>query len=76
MSSTSSYFFSDPLIKDIIEKRLIQCINANKDSLLFRYLQYILDSLPVAGRDLEEDDQYLFFELVEILQENKKNKLI
>jgi len=69
-------FSNDPIIENIIKKRLIQSLTLNQDTLLFRYLQYILDALPTNKQELEDDDRYLFLELVEILDQYKENKLI
>ena len=71
-----TYYFSDPLLKNIIEKRLNYCFYTQNDKLLLRYLNYIKDSLPVNGREIEEEEQDLFLELVEILTEHQDHKLV
>jgi len=72
----NSYFFSDPLVKNIIEKRLIQAFETKNDKLLFRYLAYIADSLPVEGREIEDEDKDLFLDLVDILLQFKDHRLV
>jgi len=72
----NSYFFSDPLVKNIIEKRLIQAFETKNDKLLFRYLAYIEDSLPVDGREIEDEDKDLFLELIDILIQYKDHRLV
>ena len=71
-----TYYFSDPLLKNIIEKRLIHCLSTQNDQLLLRYLDYIKDSLPVNGREIEDEEQDLFGELVEILTDYKDHRLV
>ena len=72
----NSYFFSDPLVKNIIEKRLIQAFETKNDKLLFRYLSYIEDSLPVEDREIEDEDKDLFLEFVDILIQYKNHRLV
>lgn len=71
-----TYYFSDPLLKNIIEKRLIHCLSTQNDQLLLRYLDYIKDSLPVNGREIEDEEQDLFGELVETLTDYKDHRLV
>ena len=71
-----TYYFSDPLLKNIIEKRLIHCLSTQNDQLLLRYLDYIKDSLPVNGREIEDEEQDLFGELVETLTDYKEHRLV
>ena len=71
-----TYYFSDPLLKNIIEKRLIHCLSTQNDQLLLRYLDYINDSLPVNGREIEDEEQDLFGELVETLTDYKDHRLV
>ena len=67
----NSCFFSDPLVKNIIEKRLIQAFEIQNDKLLFRYLSYIADSLSVQDREIEDEDKDFPLELVDIFIQEK-----
>ena len=68
-------FEFDPLVKDIIKKRLPKALKEEDDDLIFRYMNYIQSSLP--SSPLSDQGLLLFLELIQLIQpERTKHKPI